>query len=172
MKIKNRYSTWNLRFVAWNKAQQRLKRRNEGFKLSFSDILISISGLLLVNADGVIANMARKGVEWQVAAILTLLALFSLGLFLKFRRKAPRPCWTRISWGLSVMAIVCTVIAYVLWWTGDFTAEEAQVMELCCSPLYVAAIVSIVRLRYIRRRSRAEIALLRMRRARRRTYNY
>ena len=172
MKIKNRYSTWNLRFVTLNKAQQRLRRREQKFKLSISDILITVSAILLVNADGAVANLARKGVEWQVAAILVLLALFSLGLFLKFRRKAPRPCWTRVSWGLSVMAVVCTVIAYVLWWTGDFTAEEAQVMQLCCSPLYVAAFASILRLRYIRRRSRAEIALLRMRRARRRTYNY
>ncbi|MBR5206837.1 MAG: hypothetical protein IKW52_06685 [Alistipes sp.] len=172
MKIKNRYSIWNLRFVAWNKAQQRLKRRNKGFKLSFSDILISVSGLLLVNADGAVANLARKGVEWQIAAEWTLLAIFFLGLFLKFRRKAPRPCWTRMSWGLSMMAVACTVIAYVLWWTGDFTIEEAQVMELCCSPLYVAALASILRLRYIRRRSRAEIAMMRMRRSRRRSYNY
>lgn len=173
MRIKNRYTTWNLRLVTLNKAQQRLRRRKEyNFKLSLSDILMSISAILLIDADSVIANFAREGVVWQVAAEWTLLALFFLGLFLKFRHRAPRPCWTRLSWGLSMMAVACTVIAYVLYWSEDFTLQESHVMALCCAPLYIAVIVSILRLRYIRRCSRAEIALMRMRRSRRRGYNY
>jgi hypothetical protein len=173
MKIKNRYTTWNLRLVTLNKAQQRLRRRKEyNFKLSLSDILMSISAILLIDADSVIANFAREGVEWQIAAILALITLFGIGLILKFRRKAPRPCWTRMSWGTSMMAVGCTIVAYVMWWCDEFTLEQAHVMALCCSPLYVLAIVSIVRLRYIRRRSLAEIAVMRMRRARRRNYDY
>lgn len=173
MRIKNRYTTWNLRFVTLNKAQQRLRRRKEyNFKLSLSDILMSISAILLIDADSVIANFAREGVVWQVAAEWTLLALFFLGLFLKFRHRAPRPCWNNLSWALSMMAVGCTIVAYVMWWCDEFTLEQAHIMALSCAPVYVAAIASILRLRYIRRRSRAEIAMMRMRRSRRRSYNY
>ena len=172
MKIKNRYSIWHLRLDNLSKSRRRLGKKEQGWNISFSDVLITVSALLIVNADGPISILMDRGVVWQVATEWILLALFSIGLFLKFRRKAPRPCWTRMSWGLSMMAVGCTAIAYVMWWCDEFTLEQAHIMALSCAPVYVAAIASILRLRYIRRRSRAEIAMMRMRRSRRRSYNY
>ena len=172
MKLKNRYGIWHLRLDNLGEARRRLNKRERGWKLSLSDALITLSAIFLVNGDGPIMKLADRGVEWQIAAILALITLFGIGLILKFRRKAPRPCWTRMAWGTSMMAVGCTIVAYAMWWCDEFTLEQAHVMALCCSPLYVLAIVSIVRLRYIRRRSRAEIAVMRMRRARRKNYDY
>jgi hypothetical protein len=172
MKIKNRYSIWHLRLDNLSESRRRLGKKEQGWNISFSDVLITVSALLIVNADGPISILMDRGVVWQVATEWILLALFSIGLFLKFRHRAPRPCWTRMSWGLSMMAVGCTIVAYAMWWLDEFTLEQAHIMALSCAPVYVAAIASILRLRYIRRRSRAEIAMMRMRRSRRRSYNY
>lgn len=166
MKLKNRYSLWRFRGNLFeSRAMRRLKKSGKGNTFRFGDIFVGASVLILLNFD-----MFPEGIphaEW-IQMLVALVVLF-IGLFFNFRRLAPRTCWSRASWATGSWALMMTVVPILLYWLGEFD-DITLVYQLVAtsSILWVICIACILRLRYIRRRSLAEIAAMRLREKRRR----
>lgn len=163
MKIKNRYG-WHLRFpTIRSKAMRRLGKDPNEFNMGLGEWII-VAGVLLFNFDIIPAS-----IPYHEELRIIMLALFTLvGGFAIVRRKAPRRRWTNASWATGVFALVLTVSPWILYHIGELSRAEAIHINIIAGVAWLIFIACILRLRYIRRRSKQTIALLRMRQKRRR----
>jgi hypothetical protein len=98
-----------------------------------------------------------------------------LGFFLNLRRMAPRPCWGKAMWATGMIALLWSVLPWVLLYGGDIEDMNPQlVLQLSLSSLFMWLVFGgcALRYRYIRRRSQQEIAFMRMRERRRKQIVY
>lgn len=164
--MKSRVSFGKLSFrEIERKANRRLgKDPNEG-KMKVADWLVMLVLFLLIKVD-IIPESVPYG-EW-LGLSLAIVVLFVL-FFFKFRRQAPRTCWRNTSWATAMWATITTIVPLALYWLDEITDVEVLCMALTLSAvLWLACLGSLLRLRYIRRRSRQEIAMMRLREKRRR----
>lgn len=164
MKLKNRYSLWRFRGNLFeSRAMRRLRRSGGGDKFSVGDVFIAASVLMLFSFD-----IFPEGIpfpEW-VQMLAALVALI-VGLILNYRRLAPRTCWSRAAWASGLWAAAMTILPFVLYWTGEIPEIEMAYMVVAVAVVvWFVCLGCVLRLRYVRRRSRTEIALMRMRRKR------
>ena len=164
MKIKNRYG-WHLRFPTYrSKAMRRLGKDPNEFNMGLGEWII-VAGVLLFNFD-----IIPESVPYHEELGIIMLALFTLvGGFVIVRRKAPRRRWTNASWATGVFALVLTVSPWILYHIGEFSMAEAININIIAGVIWLIFVGCLLRLLYIRRRSKQTIALLRMRQKRRRT---
>lgn len=162
MRLKNRYSIWHIRYTPFeSRAMRRLRRSGGGDKFSVGDVFIAASVLILFSFD-----IFPEGIpfpEWvlMLSALVTLI----VGLILNYRRLAPRTCWSRAAWASGLWAAAMTILPFVLYWTDELPDIEMVYMVVAAaSVIWLVCLACVLRLRYIRRRSRTEIALMRMRR--------
>ena len=95
-------------------------------------------------------------------------ALLLVGAFLSFRRLAPRPLWQRAMRRGFIVAALWGLTTWVCYFAEAITLNQALILSIESAICLVIAIIALFRWRYIRRRSEATIALLRMRRKRQR----
>lgn len=170
--MKNRLSVFKHRYrLVESQAMRRLgKKSPDDGKLEFADILICSSILGLLNLDLLPESVPYR----EQIMILASVTIVALGTFLKFRRLAPRSCWTKASWAAFFVAVACSALPWILYALG----EESMVRELAIHISLFSIVVWLVfagcfmRLRYIRRRSREEIAMMRLREKRRSKIQY
>lgn len=159
--MKNRYSIWRFRYDPFeSKAMRRLRKSGGGNKLNVGDIFIAASVIMLYSFD-----IFPEGIPLPVWAQM-LVALFTLlvGLMLSFRRLAPRTCWSRAAWASGLWAAAMTILPFALYYSGEISDVRLVYMVVAVAAVvWLVCLGCVLRYRYIRRRSRTEIAIMRMR---------
>ena len=167
--MKSRYSFGKIRFGKIEKLVNRSlgKSPDEG-KLKLADIVMFIATCLLFGI-----NYIPESVQYnREIEILIAIGIFCIGIFLASYRMAPRPCWAKASAATGTIAVVWSVLPWILLWADEVDVEFAQNLTICSSIMWVIFLGCFLRLRYIRRRSREEIAMMRLREKRRRKTQY
>ena len=159
--MKNRYSIWRFRYDPFeSKAMRRLRKSGGGNKLNVGDIFIAASVIMLYSFDIFPEGIPLPAWAQMLVALFTLL----VGLMFSFRRLAPRTCWSRAAWASGLWAAAMTILPFVLYWTGEIPEIEMAYMVVAVAVVvWFVCLGCVLRLRYVRRRSRTEIALMRMR---------
>ncbi|MBO5801603.1 MAG: hypothetical protein J6R16_04950 [Alistipes sp.] len=167
--MKSRYSFYKIRFGKIEKlAKRRLGKSPDEGKLKFADIVMFIATCLLFGIH-YIPDSVQYNREIE---ILIAVGIFCIGIFLASYRMAPRPCWAKASAATGTIAVVWSVLPWILLWADEMDVEIAQNLTICSSIMWVIFLGCFLRLRYIRRRSREEIAMMRLREKRRRKAQY
>lgn len=171
--MRSRFSIWrfNYRDIA-RKANRRLGKSPDEGKFRLADLFF-LAAFFMMSFDVPLDKVEfLAGVEHtKELQLIVAVILYIFGLFLLYRRMAPRPCWTKASWATSLTAVVWTVLPWILFWTDDFDFETARNISVMSVLMWAIFLGCLLRLRYIRRRSRETIALMRMRNKRQRSYN-
>ena len=169
--MKKRYSIWRLRFGgAQSKAMRRLGKSPDDGKLELADVVMCCALIVPLCGESLFDSMAYGKSIMLIATSLVVL----VGMVLKFRRLSPRSCWSRASWATILLALLWSILPWVLHFAedSDISVELATQMSISSLFMWVVAIGCILRYRYIRRRSQQEIAMMRMREKRRRREQY
>lgn len=164
MKIKNRYG-WHLRFPTYrSKAMRRLGKDPNEFEMGMGEWIL-VAGVLLFNFD-----VIPESVPYHEELSYIVLAIFLLaGGCIILSKKTPRRCWTNASWATGMFALLLSVAPWILHHTGELSRAEAIHINIIAGVIWLIFVGCLLRLLYIRRRSKQTIALLRMRQKRRRT---
>lgn len=167
--MKNKYSFYKIRFGRIEKlANRRLGKSPDEGKLKLADVVMFASTCLLFGV-----NYIPDSVQYnREIEILIAIGIFCIGIFLSYYRSAPRPCWTKASASTGVIAATWSILPWILYWMDEVDVEFAQNLTICSSIMWVIFLGCFLRLRYIRRRSREEIAMMRLREKRRRKAQY
>ena len=167
--MKNRYSFYKISFGRIEKlANRRLGKSPDEGKLKLADVVMFASTCLLFGV-----NYIPDSVQYnREIEILIAIGIFCIGIFLSYYRSAPRPCWTKASAATGVIAATWSILPWILYWMDEVDVEFAQNLTICSSIMWVIFLGCFLRLRYIRRRSREEIAMMRLREKRRRKAQY
>lgn len=168
--MKNRYSLWRFRYNPFeSKATRRLSSRKEGFKITLPMIIESIAVLLLFDME----DVAEAKPDYVLPMLFTCLTCIIVAGALHCRRKAPRSRWrtaTVISFAIAVLLLL------VPWLPFERAAINDMVFLryflIAAAAMLLISLGCFLRLRYIRRRSRATIAAMRLREKRRRRLEY
>ena len=166
MNLNNGFHIFKVRRnIIETKAQKRLGKRDEGFKITLPMLLGALAVTLLFNLDDAAVEKPHRVL---ILLIVGLLSYF-VACFLKFRRKSPRSCWrnaTLASVGMMVLMLIIPWLPFERAPINDMVFLRYFLIAAAVS--FVISIGCFLRLRYIRRRSRAEVAVMRMRRKRQR----
>ena len=167
--MRNKYSFYKIRFGRIEKlANRRLGKSPDEGKLKLADGVMFSSTCLLFGV-----NYIPDSVQYnREIEILIAIGIFCIGIFLSYYRSAPRPCWTKASAATGVIAATWSILPWILYWMDEVDVEFAQNLTICSSIMWVISLGCFLRLRYIRRRSREEIAMMRLREKRRRKAQY
>ena len=169
MELKNRYSIWRFRWGGYrSKAMRRLGKDPNERKLTKGDILIAIGVLAFANFDIIPSSVPHyKELEIILAAIIVL-----VGSAINLHRRPPRRYWTHATYGTAMIAGFWSAAPWILYAVDDICFELARNISLLSSLMWLVSLGCFLRLRYIRRRSKQEIALMRLRNKRRRMTEY
>ncbi|MBO5882034.1 MAG: hypothetical protein J6Q21_02190 [Alistipes sp.] len=162
--MKNRYSVWRLRWGGYrSKAMRRLGKDPNERKLTKGDIIIAIGVLVFANFDIVPSSVPNyKELEIILGAVIVL-----AGAAINLHRRPPRRYWTHFTIATAMIAGFWSAAPWILYAVDDICFELARNLSLLSSLMWLVSLGSFLRLRYIRRRSRQTIALMRLRRKRR-----
>ena len=170
--MKRRYSVWRFRLGGYrSKAMSRLGKTPDEGKLKLGDIVICCSLLGLLNIDLLPESVPYGESIMLIATSLVVL----LGIFINLRRMAPRPCWGRAMWATGMIALFWSVLPWVLLYSEnieDMTPQLALQLSLSSLFMWFVFVGCALRYRYIRRRSKQEIAFMRMSKRRRKQIVY
>lgn len=164
MEVKNRYSVWRLRWGGYrSKAMRRLGKDPNERKLTKGDIIIAIGVVVFANFDIVPSSVPNyKELEIILGAVIVL-----AGAAINLHRRPPRRYWTHFTIATAMIAGFWSAAPWILYAVDDICFELARNLSLLSSLMWLVSLGSLLRLRYIRRRSRQTIALMRLRRKRR-----
>ena len=164
MEVKNRYSVWRLRWGGYrSKAMRRLGKDPNERKLTKGDIIIAIGVLVFANFDIVPSSVPHyKELEIILGSVIVL-----AGAAINLHRRPPRRYWTHFTIATAMIAGFWSAAPWILYAVDDICFELARNLSLLSSLMWLVSLGSFLRLRYIRRRSRQTIALMRLRRKRR-----
>lgn len=167
-----RFNFWRLRYRAIEtQAMRRLgKSPDEGGKFGWSEFIIILATAAFVNQDRLPETLPHR--ELIAAGIPTLILL--VGLAVGYYRKPPRPCWHKATYATALLALAWSVVPWILYLINGENFSLNAAIEVSLGSLVVWAITlgCYLRYRYIRRRSMAEIALIRLRRKKHRNMQY
>lgn len=164
MELKNRYSTWRFRWGGYrSKAMRRLGKDPNERKLTKADIIIALGVILLTNFDIIPSSVPYyKELEIILGAVIVL-----VGAAINLHRRPPRRCWTNATIGTAMLAGFWSLAPWILYAVDELSFELARNFSLLSAFMWLVSLGCFLRLRYIRRRSRQEIALMRLRNKRR-----
>ena len=143
------------------------KNPNEG-KLTPGNLIICGSTIFLVKFDFLPESFPCR----ELLTVVIAVAFMGLGLYLDYRRLAPRTRWRNAIYATAMIASAWSLIPWVLYFMGK--AEELSVVLqifIASLAMWLVCLGCVLQHRYIRRRSQQEIAMIRMR-AKRRNLNY
>ena len=169
MELKNRYSTWRFRWGGYrSKAMRRLGKDPNERKLTKGDIIIALGVILFANFDIIPSSVPYyQEIELILGAVIVL-----VGAAINLHRRPPRRCWTTATIGTAMLAGFWSVAPWILYAIGDICFELARNFSLLSAFMWLVAFGCFLRLRYIRRRSKQEIAMMHLRNKRRRKAEY
>lgn len=143
------------------------KSPNEG-KVTLGNAIICGSTIFLVKFDYLPESLPCR----ELLTVVIAVAFMGLGLYLDYRRLAPRTRWRNAIYATALIASAWSLIPWVFYFMG--TAGELSVVlqiSIASLAMWLVCLGCVLQHRYIRRRSLEEIAMIRMR-AKRRNLNY
>ncbi len=151
------------------KAKRRLGKSPDDGKMTVGTFIIVSATIALVNFDFLPAGFPCRELIMVAASV----ALMVLGLYLEYRRLAPRTCWRKAMYATGMIASVWSLLPWILYFM-DEVADKSVVLQLFIASfaMWLVCLGCVLRHRYIRRRSKQEIALMRMRKRRRKQIVY
>ena len=169
MELKNRYSVWRLRWGGYrSKAMRRLGKDPNERKLTKGDIIIAVGVLIFANFDSIPSSVPYyKELEIILGAVIVL-----VGATINLHRRPPRRYWTHFTIATAMIAGFWSAAPWILYSVDEICFELARNLSLLSLLMWLVSLGSFLRLRYIRRRSQREIALMRLRNKRRRMAEY
>ena len=172
MKLNNRYSLFKRRYnLVGSAARRRLGKSPDEGRLTLSSVMITVAGVALLSFDSIIEKIDLPYVEWLFSALCFV--VFVLSIYLEFRRRAPRPCWEKATWASAAIALGWLLFPWALYWLGEVDDMSLiRSLSIASALMWIVCLGCYLRLRYVRRRSRAEIAAMRLREKRRRKMEY
>ena len=142
------------------------KSPNEG-KLTLGNMIICGSTIFLVKFDFLPESLPCR----ELLTVVIAVAFMGLGLYLEYRRLAPRTRWRNAIYATALIASAWSLIPWVLYFMGK-AGELSVVLQISIASLamWLVCLGCVLQHRYVRRRSLQEIAMIRMR-AKRRKFN-
>ena len=163
--MRSRFNLFRFRYNNIERmAKRRLGKQPDEKKLNVASILTFLGGMLLCDCFFVEDIIVSVEVDAAIAFVL-----LTFGAFLNLRRLAPRPCWWRTMRTGFVGGALWTLTTWVCYFADALTLNQALMLSIEAVIFFVIAIIALFRWRYIRCRSQATIALMRMRRRRQRS---
>ena len=95
-----------------------------------------------------------------------------VGATINLHRRPPRRYWTHFTIATAMIAGFWSAAPWILYSVDEICFELARNLSLLSLLMWLVSLGSFLRLRYIRRRSQREIALMRLRNKRRRMAEY
>lgn len=143
------------------------KNPNEG-KVTLGNLIICGSTIFLIKFDFLPESFPCR----ELLTVVIAVAFMGLGLYLEYRRLAPRTRWRNAIYATALIASAWSLIPWVLYFMGK-AGELSVVLQISIASLamWLVCLGCVLQHRYIRRRSLQEIAMIRMR-AKRRNLNY
>ena len=143
------------------------KNPNEG-KVTLGNLIICGSTIFLIKFDFLPESFPCR----ELLTVVIAVAFMGLGLYLEYRRLAPRTRWRNAIYAAGMIASAWSLIPWVLYFMGK-AGELSVVLQISIASLamWLVCLGCVLQHRYIRRRSLQEIAMIRMR-AKRRNLNY
>ena len=169
--MKNRYSLYKIRFGSIEKmANRRLGKSPDERKIGLSEFIICLAMAAFVNYDRLPETLPHR--ELVAAGVPTLIML--VGLAVGYYRKPPRSCWHKATYATGMLAMAWSVAPWIIYLVNGENFSLNAAIEVSLGSLVVWAITlgCYLRFRYIRRRSREEIAMMRLREKRHRKAQY
>ena len=169
MELKNRYSFWRFRWGGYrSKAMRRLGKDPNERKLTKGDVIIAIGVLALANFDIIPSSVPYyKELEIILGAVIVL-----VGAAINLHRRPPRRYWTHFTIATAMIAVFWSAAPWILYAIDEICFELARNLSLLSLLMWLVSLGSLLRLRYVRRRSQREIALMRLRNKRLRKAEY
>lgn len=152
----------NLRKLANREVSHRYDRRigtKERGRLRAVDWVVLILLFLLIKVQPIPDTVPYS--EW--ISLLAAFVILCVLLFVKFRRQAPRTCWRNATLATVTWASIMTVVPLLLYMFDELPLQLTMQVVVASSLLWIASLGCYLRLRFIRRRSRQEIARMRLR---------
>ena len=160
---------WRLRYnrLFMTKAQRRLGKDSSDGKLKWSDGLIVAGTIMLVRFDLIPESVPYH----ELVQVLVSVVLMWTGIHINYFRRAPRPRYAGLTWAMGLYALLWSVIPFLVYWFDDEFSTEWETVKLISLASLIGWAMTFVYFGCwiaVRRRSRREIAMLRMRNKRRR----
>ena len=146
-------------------AKRRLGKSPDDGKMSVGTLIIVGATIALVNFDFLPAGFPFR----ELITVALSVAFMSLGLYLEYRRLAPRTRWRKAMYATGMIASTWSLLPWIFYFMGE-VADKSVVLQLFIASfaMWLVCLGCVLRHRYIRRRSQQEIAMMRMREKRRR----
>ena len=160
---------WCLRYnrLFMTKAQRRLGKDPSDGKLKWSDGLIVAGTIMLVRFDLIPESVPYH----ELVQVLVSVVLMWTGIHINYFRRAPRPRYAGLTWAMGLYAMLWSVMPFLVYWFDDEFSTEWEMVKLISLASLIGWAMTFVYFGCwiaVRRRSRREIAMLRMRNKRRR----
>ena len=160
---------WRLRSnrLFMTKAQRRLCKDPSDGKLKWSDGLIVAGTIMLVRFDLIPESVPYH----ELVQVLVSVVLMWTGIHINYFRRAPRPRYAGLTWAMGLYAMLWSVMPFLVYWFDDEFSTEWETVKLISLTSLIGWAMTFVYFGCwiaVRRRSRREIAMLRMRNKRRR----
>ncbi len=146
-------------------AKRRLGKSPDDGKMSVGTLIIVGATIALVNFDFLPAGFPFR----ELITVALSVAFMGLGLYLEYRRLAPRTRWRKAMYATGMIASAWSLLPWIFYFMGE-VADKSVVLQLFIASfvMWLICLGCVLRHRYIRRRSQQEIAMMRMREKRRR----
>lgn len=166
--LEQRKSKGKVRFFGWgNKGCRLFVPDVEDGRLQWADFTLCLGSTMLMGADK-ISFIPDFPYKMEIISICAL-ALVVISYFNYYRRLCPASRWGRSSWALGMTATVLTIVPMVLYFTGlNNNWEKMWHLSALSSVLWILFIVCLYNLYRVRKRTKAEIAMMEWRQRNRR----
>ena len=149
-----------IRFFGWgNKGHKRLGPDVENGKFKWADIILLAATLLLVNADKSdwLPEFAYKSEIITALALLLMLASF----YSYYHKLCPMSKWRRSTWATGMIAVTWSLVPMIVYVTGmNNNWEKMWHISIWSVVMWIAFIFCRFKLWQVRKRTRAEVAMI------------
>ena len=150
-------------------SKRRLGKSPDDGKMTVGTLIIVGATIALVNFDFLPAGFPCR----ELITVALSVAFMGLGLYLEYRRLAPRTRWRKAMYATGMIASAWSLLPWIFYFMGE-VADKSVVLQLFIASfaMWLVCLGCVLRHRYIRRRSQQEIAMMRMRERRRKLNVY
>ena len=155
------------RFFGWgNKGRKLSTPTPDDGKLQLADILLFIAATMIIRADKFnwIPDFPYK--EVVITSIAIVLILYSS--YRNFRNLCPMSRWHRSSWATGMIAVTWSLVPMIVYVTGmNNNWEKMWHISAWSAVMWIVFLFCFINLLRVKRRTRAEVAMIEWRGKRR-----
>ena len=160
----------NGKFFSWgNKGRKLSTPMPDDGKLQLADILLFVAATMIIRADKFnwIPDFPYK--EQIITSIAIVLILYSI--YRNVHNLCPMSRWSRSSWASAMIAITWTAVPMILYLTGiNSNWERMWHISVWSSVMWIVFLFCYYKLYRVKQRTKAQIAMIDMRKKSRKTY--